>query len=447
MHRIARIGIVGAVATALFLAGGVGVFRASRSDDGARAATAVGSRADGVTDPSVGGGGDLGDAIAALQQRLTDVPGDWRGFASLGLAYVQQARVTADPSYYPKAQGVLRRSLGLHPHGNEEALVGLAALAAARHDFAAALRFGERARAVNPYDGNVYGVIGDAQVELGRYEAAFATFQTMVDTKPGLSSYSRVSYARELQGNVSGAIDSMQAARQVAGTPADVAWASHQLGELFFNGGRFARAEREYRRGLQADPAYVPNEVGLAKTAWARGDVTAAIDGYADAVRRFPTPEYVAALGDLYARIGDHVMAERQYDLERAEAELFAANGVNTDLELALFDADHGNPKAALRAARDEWRRRTSVHVADALAWALHVNGRDAQAARYASRARSLGTRNALFLYHAGMIQRALGHEANARNLLETALRTNPAFSIMHAPIARHALASLGGAA
>jgi tetratricopeptide (TPR) repeat protein len=447
MHRIARIGTVGALAGALFIAGGIGVFRASRSDGDARAAAAAGARTDGVADPAVGGGGDLGDAIATLQQRLIDVPGDWRAFASLGLAYVQQARVSADPSYYPKAQGVLRHSLALHPQDNEEALVGMAALAAARHDFSAALRFGLRARKVDPYDANVYGVIGDAQVELGRYDDAFTTFQTMVDTKPSLSSYARVSYARELRGDVAGAIASMEAARQVAGTPADVAWTSYQLGDLFFNDGRFARAEREYRRGLHADPDYVPNDVGLAKTAWARGDLPEAVDGYVDAVRRFPSPEYVAALGDLYAQMGDRSHAAQQYDLVRAEADLFAANGVNTDLELALFDADHGDPEAALRAARAEWRRRTSVQVADALAWALHVNGRDPEAARFARRALSLGTRNALFQYHAGMIQLGLGHDAHARELLGSALETNPAFSIMHAPSARHVLASLREAA
>ena len=72
--------------------------------------------------------------------RLAASPQDWRSFASLGLAYVQQARITSDPSYYPKAQGVLRTSIALQPQDNEAALVGMAALAAARHDFSAALR-------------------------------------------------------------------------------------------------------------------------------------------------------------------------------------------------------------------------------------------------------------------------------------------------------------------
>ena len=128
------------------------------------------------------------------------------------------------------------------------------------------------------------------------------------------------------------------------------------------------------------------------------------------------------------------------------QAELSTANGVNTDLELALFDADHGDPEAALRAARAEWNRRHSVHVADALAWALHVNGLDREAVTYSRRALSLGTRNAQFLYHAGMIELALGNTAGARDLLGRALAINPHFSVMHAPNAARALERLGGA-
>ena len=156
------------LAAALFVAGGIGLFR-SAADDGAQGSdpTAAAS-ADTLLAPAIGG--SLEQIIENLQSRLRVLPTDWQAFASLGLAYVQQARVTADPSYYPKAQGVLRRSLGLERDDNFAAMVGMAALAAARHDFAGALRWGEQAKAINPYNGNVYGVIGDAQVELGRYQ-------------------------------------------------------------------------------------------------------------------------------------------------------------------------------------------------------------------------------------------------------------------------------------
>jgi len=119
---------------------------------------------------------------------------------------------------------------------------------------------------------------------------------------------------------------------------------------------------------------------------------------------------------------------------------------VATDLETTLLSADHGNKPAALRAARAEWARRHSVHVADALAWALHANGREGEALTYARRANGLGYRNAMFLYHQGMIEKSLGRAASARRDLTAALRLNPHFSALHAPRAKAALTSLGGA-
>ncbi|MDP9330060.1 MAG: hypothetical protein M3P11_05395 [Actinomycetota bacterium] len=438
-NRVARAAMVAILAVALFTAGGIGVFR--RLGAVSPPASSPAPTADTLLQPVVSG--SLDQIIGSLQQRLRVLPTDWHSYASLGLAYVQQARLTADPSYYPKAEGVLSRSLSIESKDNFEAMVGMAALAAGRHDFGGALRWGERAKAINPYNANVYGVIGDAQVELGRYRDADATFQKMVDTLPGLASYARVSYARELQGNVAGAIVSMQAAFDVAGMPADQAWASNQLGDLEFNRGHLVAAEADYRRAAGLDPAFVPAQAGLAKVAWAKGDLQEAIRGYTSVVATYPLPDYVIALGDLESAAGNRAGATRQAGLVRVEAHLFKANGVNVDLELALFDADHGNARAALLAARAEWQRRHSVLVADALAWALHANHRDAEAWRYEQRAMSIGYRNALFFFHAGEIRLALGDRSGAIAELQRAIATNPHFSIRWAPVAQRDLARL----
>ena len=216
--------------------------------------------------------GSLDAAIASLESRLDAAPDDWQASAALGIAYVQQARVTADPSAYPVAEAALRRSLALEPTGNADALVGLGTLAAARHDFAAALRWGRRAVRTAPFDADAYGLLGDAQVELGRYRAAFASFQRMVDTRPDLASYARVSYALELRGNVAGAIDAMRAAADVAARPADAAWAAAQVGKLHLGAGRIDEAEAWFRRAQAADPRSMEAEAGLALVAWASGD-------------------------------------------------------------------------------------------------------------------------------------------------------------------------------
>ena len=364
------------------------------------------------------------------------MPGDWRSWAILSLAYVQEARVTADPSYYSRAEGAVRRSLRLRPSENFEAAIGRGALALGRHDFAEALRWGRLARKLNPFAGNAYGVIGDAQLELGRYPAAFATFQRMVEVRPDVASYSRVSYARELLGDVSGAEEAMRLAMDAAGSPEDRAFAAYHLGELAWDRGRPAAAALWYREAVALAPTYVPPQAGLAKVAWASDRTAAAIELYRDVVDRNPLPEYAAALGDLYASADRTAMAGREFELVRAEERLFRAAGVNVDLEVALFDADHGSPRAALDAARGEWGRRTSVHVADALGWALYRNERYAEASRFSSRALELGTRNALFHFHSGMIELALGNGAEGLEHLRTAVEINPHFSIQHSATA-----------
>lgn len=387
--------------------------------------------------------GSLDGEIASLQQRLREIPDDWRGFAQLGLAYVAQARVTADPSWYPKAEGVLRRSLRLQPDENVDGALGIGALDLARHDFAAALREGRRASDLNPYSADAYGVIGDALLELGRYDRAFEAFQTMVDTRPDLASYARVAYARELVGDVPGAERAMRMAFDAAGTPSDSAWTAYQLGELAFGSGDVDSARGWYARGLDLDPAYVPNLAGLAKVAWARGDDELAIARFTEVVARYPSAEFVGALADLYRATGKPALADRQEAVVAAMHDLATANGVNVDLELALFDADHGDPEGALAAARAEWARRQSVHVADAYAWALYANGRYQRASTFAERALALGTRSALFLFHAGMIRLELGDEVGARRYLSDAVATNPNFSILHAADAARVLARL----
>jgi tetratricopeptide (TPR) repeat protein len=442
--RAITIATAAGLAVVVFLLGALGP--GASNDRTARSRRSLTAAADAFLSPT-SGAGSLDASIASLESRLEAAPEDWQASAALGIAYVQQARVTADLSAYPIAEAVLHRSLTLRPNGNADALVGLGTLAAARHDFVSALRWGRRAVRTAPFDADARGLLGDALLELGRYGRAFRSFQRMVDTRPDLASYSRVSYALELRGNVAGAIDAMRAASDVAGRPADAAWAAAQVGKLHLGTGRIDEAERWFRRAQAADPRSMEAEAGLALVAWASGGLGEAIAGYERLATRFPSPEHVATLGDLYLAAGEPEAAAAQFELVRAEARLFRASGVNTDLEVALFEADHpggGSARAALRAARAEWAKRKSVHVADALAWALYANGRYQDASDASAQALRLGTRNALFLFHAGMIQLRLGDEAAARSLLRDAFEVNPWFSVRWSPVLRDTLSRLG---
>lgn len=442
MTAVGKVAVAAVLAVSLLVVGGIGLLRAMPDPAQDRREAAGAPSASTFLQPAVSAG-SLEDSIASLQERLRANPQDWRGFATLGLAYVTQARVTADPSYYPKAEGVLLESLRINDGDNVDALLGLGALALARHDFEAALEHGRRAEALNPYSADVYGVIGDALLELGRYDEAIESFQTMVDTRPGLASYARVSYARELLGEVSGAVDAMGLAFDTAGDPADAAWAAYQLGELEFGRGGIQAAAGWYERGLDLAPAYVPNLAGMAKVAWARDDLELAIRRYSEVVAAYPSVEYVAALGDLYATTGRSDLAKEQYAIVEATRAIAQANGVNADLEIAVFDADHGDAEGALSSAEAEWGRRQSVHVADAYAWALYASDRYDEAARISKRALELGTRNAAFLFHAGMIELARGRDEAARSLLRRVIATNPNFSILYTTIAERVLAEL----
>jgi tetratricopeptide (TPR) repeat protein len=444
MARVVRAAGAVGLAVVLFALGALGLGRTIRGE-APPAATSDGASQPLLTSPVIAAG-SLSGLIEQLQERLRVQPDDWRALASLGLAYVQQARITADPAYYPKAEEALERSLALNPEANFDAVLGLGTLALARHDFHGALGFGEQARGLNPHNATVYGVIGDAQVELGRYDAAFATFQTMVDTRPNLASYARASYARELQGDVEGATQAMELALGVAGTPIDAAWASHQLGELSFNAGDLNRAEEYFTRGTQLAPDFIPAHAGLAKVAAAGGNTAEAIRGYRFVTDRYPATEYVIALGDLYMATGQEDLAGREYELVGVQEKLAGANGVNTDLEFALFHADRGTDlDAALARARAEYERRQSVHVADALAWTLFANGQYEEAMTLAEEALRPGYRNASFSFHAGMIAFELGDWTAAREHLEQALDINPDFSVLQAPVAERTLARLRG--
>jgi tetratricopeptide (TPR) repeat protein len=440
--RIGR-SILGIVGIALALAvGAVGIWRYQQAQPAASAVAqlqaASGQRPVDQTD----------QVIWDYQQRVRQNPDDVQSYAVLGAAYLQKVRDTGDPSFYAKAQAVLDEALKRDPQ-NVEALIGAGTLANARHQFGEALRLGEQAKEINPTVPRIYGVIADAQTELGLYDEAVQTLQTMVDMRPDLGSYSRISYARELHGDMEGAIEAMQAA-VTAGGPAteNSAWVRVQLGNLYFTQGDMAQAEQAYQRTLTLLPDYVYAQAGLARVRAAQGKLHEAIALYQSAIARMPLPEFVIALGETHQAAGQNAEAEKQYQLVRAMQQLFKANGVDTDLELALFDADHAQmPAATVALARDAYARRPSVKAADALAWALFKAGQVAEARHYADEALRLGTHDPLMLYHAGTIAQAQGDSAAARDWLARALERNPSFSPLYAPLARQALATLSTAA
>ncbi|MET7743126.1 hypothetical protein [Streptomyces sp. NPDC005385] len=426
----------GALAVAL-TAGAVAV--GALRDGGAT--PAVATAAAGVS-PQLLASGDLDASITSLQAHLRTQPADFGGWATLGLAYVEQARTKGDPSRYPQAQEALDRSLKMRPH-YDPALAGRAALAAARHDFTGALKYAELALEQNPYSERALCSRIDALVELGRYAEASKAADLADSRRPGVPVFTRYAYVHELRGDVPTARRVLKQALATATSRGDIAYVATALGQLAWNQGDYGSALTSYARALAADDSYLPALEGRARAQAARGDRAAAIRGMEQVVQRYPLPQPLVELGELYearGRAGDARKARDQYALVNAWVSLARANGVDADLDTALAAADHGDHGAALKAARDEWARRHTVHTADALAWALHVSGHDKEALPHAREATATGYRNASFLYHRGVIERATGHTKAARASLKAALELNSGFSPLGAREARAAL-------
>jgi tetratricopeptide (TPR) repeat protein len=439
MRRKAKIGLglgVALVAVAAVFLGGV--FVASPSG---------GTSASLHKDPAAAAGrllggyppGDTAAYVRGLEAKVSADPTDGQSLALLGIAYQQRARETGDPSFYPLSETALRRAL----RAQDDPLLattGLAALAASRHRFRDALTLARRAVTLSPDSAAPYGILGDALVELGRYREAFAAFDRMAKLKPSIASYARISYARELLGRRRASAQAMRLAVD-SGFGESAAWSLVQLGHLYFHAGRLEQAEREYRSALEVLPGYLHADAALARVEAARGNFDRAVDLYRSVLDRVPLPEFAVGLGDTLAAAGRRAGARDAYGLVEAIRRVLVANGVRTELETALFDLDHDRDVAgALERAREAYANRKSIDAEDVLAWGYYKNGRCRDGLRHSQAALRLGTKDALKLFHRGMIERCLGHQREGTRFLRQALATNPHFSLIYDRIAREAL-------
>ncbi len=311
-----------------------------------------------------------------------------------------------------------------------------------RHQFRHALALGRKARALAPFASRPLGVVGDAQVELGRYRDAFATFERMAALKPNLASYARIAYARELEGDTAGAVDAVRLALDAAGgQPEPTAWTQVELGKLEAGRGRLALAERHFRAALAIEPGYVYAFEQLARVEAARGRLGRAVGLARRAAEAIPLPQFVALLGDLLERQGDAAAARRQQATVRAIDRLLVANGVTVDLESAVYRADHRiEPAATVALARKARAARPSIYGDDALGWALARAGRCDEATAWSQRALRLGTKDALLYFHRGYAAGCSGDRVAMRAWYRKALALSPAFSVRWAPVAQKAL-------
>lgn len=385
----------------------------------------------------------LQQSVDSLETRVADVPGDYVSWATLSLAYVQYARVTVDPSFYPKAEDAIAQSFAHNSDDNFLAYAGGAALAAGRHDFVLALELAAKGLEINPYSALLYGILSDAQVQLGQYDEGFDSVQKMLDLSPDTSSLSRASYVWELRGDIAQARVLMQRALDDAPTAEDQTFALHHLGQLALEAGDPATALEYQLAALALSPDDAVSQFGRALAEAALGQTDAALARLAELVDRIPDPGYLLANARLLESVGRSDDADIQYAAIEAQAKVASKYGELPETNGIFFHIETGNIDQAIIEAEAGLKVHAFIRTYDAYAWALHAAGRYDEALVQIETALALGTRNASFYYHSGMIKLALGDEAGARADLTTALEINPNFDPLDAPIATQTLETL----
>ena len=351
------------------------------------------------------------------------------------------------PDYIPEAEASLQAALAIDST-HYYALTLQASLLNTLHQFEEGRDLSKRLLARYPNHAYTHGTLVDALVELGEYDEALRWSDRMQGLRPGLPAYSRASYLRELHGDTEGAIEAMRmAADAEPGGRLARAWALKNLADLYLAQAKPDTAAFLYSGILEERPTFAPAAAGLGHVALVRGDA-------AEAVRRLEEARLMGGgeatdelLVEAYTALGD--MRRADAAAARVLASLHAARemGENVDMEEADFLADNDRDlRRALTMASQQVRRRPGhLHANETYAWALHKNGRSAEAIPFVERAMRLNTGDAMVHYRAGHIYRAAGQPAEAAEQFRLALAGHLGVeSPSAAAEARTTLAALG---
>ncbi|MTB50301.1 lipopolysaccharide assembly protein LapB [Lewinella sp. W8] len=321
---------------------------------------------------------------------------------TLAQIFANEARVTGEHGhYYPAALQMVNEALdinkGLDPHLEFEALSTKASLLLSQHDFSEALTVAKRAITLNPHNAQIYGALVDAQVELGDYEAAVASADKMTRIRPDLRSYSRVSYLREIHGDIPGAIEAMEMA-VTAGYPGyeSTAWARLTLAEIHHRYGDPEAAELEYRKILAEREDYPFAIAGLAQLAMDRGDYQEAEKLLHEAKSIIPEVGFYEQLAEIYAA------TDRKAELAAIQEEILVMlqddvdSGHNMNLEYAAFYRDlvQDYDKALEYAKREYDKRPANIDVNLMMGSLLVARGEKTAAAPYLEAATVTASKN-----------------------------------------------------
>ena len=341
--------------------------------------------------------------IDAARATIQSRPADLKGYNSLAVGLTRRARETGDTAYYEEAWKALELARHLDPN-NRQTLRISAWVSMGQHEFARAYAISEQYDRQYPGDSWNQSVMGDALMELGRYDEAEKAFQRMVDLKPGTAAYSRVAYVRELRGDLNGALEIMRMALTSTESreSEDRAWLWVQIAHLQDISGDLDAADASYRSALAEFSGYHYALAGLAELTLRRGDAEEATRLAQQALSAAPHAERYLILADTLRTLGKEQEARAAEETFERLALQNVNKADNENHDLVLFYLERRpHPQWALSIAKIESSRRRDVHSLDRLAIALAANGEERQARRLMKRVLEIGTHDPLILRHA----------------------------------------------
>jgi tetratricopeptide (TPR) repeat protein len=379
-----------------------------------------------------------------LQNQVVLHPEDNKARLSLASLFIQEARVTGDYSYYDRAAMKQVNQVLTTDSVNFEALLYKSLLFLSQHHFADGLEYATKAQQINPYNAFVYGMLIDANVELGNYTAAVQNSDKMVSIRPDIRSYSRISYLREIHGDNPGAIEAMKLAVE-AGVPGTepTEWARIQLAQLYEHAGDLRSAEMHYTIALEQRPGYAYALAGMGRIAMSNKDYPKAAELFTQANAALNDNSFKEELIEVNQLMGQKEKATEltnglidNMSKEAKSGQEDESIGHYADRELAYAYIDAGNYDKALEHALAEYNRRpANIDVNETLAWVYYQQKQYAKALPYIKEALKTNSKNPGLLCHAGLISLQAGDKATAKNLLGEALKNKSYIS----PVLHHA--------
>ena len=373
-------------------------------------------------------------AIEGMLAKLRANPDDIKTKLNLALAYIQESRVTGNHAYYDKASLQLIDELLRKDENNFDAVCAKATVLLSQHHFSDALAEGERAVKLNQYSPFGYGILTDANVELGNYDAAVNAADRMNSIRPDLRSYSRISYLREIFGDIGGAREAMRMAIE-SGIPGleQTEWCRVYYGKLFEMNGDLTHAQEQYMSALNNRPDYAYTLAGLARIEKSNGNFQKAIEYFNKAKIVLADYSFCEELAELYTLTNQKNKSEKELDealkLLGANAATESQNihGHYADRELALIYLKKGDTELALKHALLEYNRRpNNIDVNQMLAGVHYQRKEFSEADKFINVSLRTHSKNPVLLYEAGLIKIKNGNRSEGIALMNEALSINP---------------------